>query len=85
MNGSQRKTQFEQGQVINIILDYALNSNYSGSVSMYCAYLVLSELQLNSNIVNPRHAGKVDDEHPIRNAQVLRSDQKSKTQNKRFS
>ena len=32
---------------------------------MYCAYLVLSDLQLNSNIVNLRHAGKVDHEHPI--------------------
>ena len=32
---------------------------------MYCAYLVLSELQLNSNILNLRHAGKVDHEHPI--------------------
>ena len=32
---------------------------------MYCAYLVLSELQFNSNVVNLRHAGKVDHEHPI--------------------
>ena len=31
---------------------------------MYCAYLVLSELQFNSNILNPRHAGKIDHEHP---------------------
>ena len=62
MKGSQRKTQIEQGQLINIIPDYALNSNYS--VFMYCAYLVLSELQFSSNILNLRHAAKVDHEHP---------------------
>ena len=59
----QRKDQLEQGHLINIILDYALNSNYS--VPMYCAYLVLGELQYNSNILNLRHAGKIDGEHPI--------------------
>ena len=32
---------------------------------MYCAYLVLSELQHNSNILNFRHDGKTDGEHPI--------------------
>ena len=58
-----RKEQLEQGQLTNIVLDYALNSNYS--VSMYCAYLALGELQFNSNIINHRHAGKVDHEHPI--------------------
>ena len=58
-----RKEQLEQGQLTNIVLDYALNSNYS--VSMYCAYLILGELQYNSNITNRRHAGKVDHEHPI--------------------
>ena len=63
MNGSTRKTQVEQGQLINIVLGYALNSSYS--VSMYCTYLVLSELQFNSSILNPRRAGKVDHEHPI--------------------
>ena len=63
MTGKQRKDQLEQGQLINIVLDYALNSDYG--VSMYCAYLVLCELQLNSNIANLRHAGKVDGEHPI--------------------
>ena len=80
MNGSQRKTQLEQGQVINIVLDYALNSNYS--VSMYCAYLVLSELQLNSNILNPSHAGKVDHEHPITGMLRYFALVKSKTQAK---
>ena len=59
----QRKDQLEHGHLINIVLDYALNSNYR--VSMYCAYLVLSELQHNSNILNFRHAGKIDGEHPI--------------------
>ena len=84
MNGSQRKTQLKQGQVINIILKYALNSNYS--VSMYCAYLVLCELQLNSNIVNLRHAGKVDGEHPITGMlRYFALIKKSKTQNKPFS
>ena len=32
---------------------------------MNCAYRVLSELQFNTNILNLRHAGKVDHEHPI--------------------
>ena len=59
----QRKDQFEQGHLINVVLDYALNSNYS--VSMYCAYLVLSEMNFNSNVLNLRHAGKIDGEHPI--------------------
>ena len=63
MTRRQRKDQLEQGHLINIVLDYALNSNYS--VSLYCAYLVLSELQYNSNILNLRHAGKIDGEHPI--------------------
>ena len=35
------------------------------SVSMYCAYLILVELQFCSNIVNINHVGKVEDEHPI--------------------
>ena len=65
MNGSTMEAQLAQGQLINIVLDYALNSNYVCSVSMYCAYLVLSEFPFNSNILNFRHAGKVDHEHPI--------------------
>ena len=63
MTRRQRKEQLEQGHLINIVLDYALNSNYS--VSMYCTYLMLSELQYNSKAFNLRHAGKVDGEHPI--------------------
>ena len=63
MTRRHRKEELEQGQLINIVPDYARNSNYS--VSMYCAYLILSELQFNSNIFNLRHAGKVDHDHPI--------------------
>ena len=63
MNRIQGKTQLEQGQLINIVLDYAQRFSYS--VSMYCAYPVLSELQFNSYILNLRHAGRVDHEHPI--------------------
>ena len=64
MNGSTRKAQLEQGQLINIVLDYALNSNLSYPFTVR-TYLVLSELQFNTNILNLRHAGKVDHEHPI--------------------
>ena len=39
---------------------------------MYCAYLVLGELQLNSNMLNFRHAGKVDHERPILRTGMLR-------------
>ena len=59
----QRKEQLDQGHLINVVLGYALNSNYS--VSMYCAYLVLSEMNFNSKVLNLRHAGKTDGEHPI--------------------
>ena len=49
---------------------------------MYCAYLVLSELQVNSNILNPRRRKGWSRTSDHRNAQVLCSDQKSKTQTK---
>ena len=63
MTRRRRKDQLEQGHLINIVPDYALNSNYS--ISKYCAYLVLGELQYNSDILKLRHAGKIDGEHPV--------------------
>ena len=50
MNGSTRRAQLEQGQLINIVLDYTLNSSYIVSMYTVRTYLVLGELPCNSNL-----------------------------------